>query len=51
MRDAAGDSGEFYTPRAVVRLMVAATDRSFARLPTPALSSFEEERQDYSVGC
>jgi len=24
MRDAAGDSGEFYTPRAVVRLMVAA---------------------------
>ena len=26
MRDAAGDSGEFYTPRAVVRLMVAATD-------------------------
>jgi type I restriction enzyme M protein len=26
MRDAAGDSGEFYTPRAVVRLMVAAVD-------------------------
>src|SRR5204863_7987235 len=26
MRDAAGDSGEFYTPRAVVRFMVAATD-------------------------
>ena len=26
MRDAAGDSGEFYTPRAVVRLMVALTD-------------------------
>jgi type I restriction enzyme M protein len=26
MRDAAGDSGEFYTPRAVVRLMVAVTD-------------------------
>ena len=25
-RDAAGDSGEFYTPRAVVRLMVAVTD-------------------------
>ena len=25
MRDAAGDSGEFYTPRAVVRLMVAVT--------------------------
>lgn len=25
MRDAAGDSGEFYTPRAVVRFMVAAT--------------------------
>ncbi len=26
MRDAAGDSGEFYTPRAVVRLMVSVTD-------------------------
>ena len=26
MRDDAGDSGEFYTPRAVVRLMVAVTD-------------------------
>lgn len=26
MRDAAGDSGEFYTPRSVVRFMVAATD-------------------------
>jgi type I restriction enzyme M protein len=26
MRDAAGDSGEFYTPRAVVKFMVAATD-------------------------
>ncbi|MCB0046670.1 MAG: SAM-dependent DNA methyltransferase [Caldilineaceae bacterium] len=26
MRDAAGDSGEFYTPRPVVQLMVAATD-------------------------
>jgi type I restriction enzyme M protein len=26
MRDAAGDSGEFYTPRAVVRLMVKVTD-------------------------
>lgn len=26
MRDAAGDSGEFYTPRAVVRFMVAALD-------------------------
>ncbi|MCX6927931.1 MAG: class I SAM-dependent DNA methyltransferase [Verrucomicrobia bacterium] len=26
MRDVAGDSGEFYTPRAVVRLMVAVTD-------------------------
>src|SRR5205823_4921518 len=26
MRDAAGDSGEFYTPRAVVRFVVAATD-------------------------
>ena len=26
MRDAAGDSGEFYTPRAVVRFMVSVTD-------------------------
>ena len=26
MRDAAGDSGEFYTPRAVVRFMVAVAD-------------------------
>lgn len=26
MRDAAGDSGEFYTPRAVVRFMIAVTD-------------------------
>ena len=26
MRDAAGDAGEFYTPRPVVRLMVAVTD-------------------------
>ena len=26
MRDAAGDSGEFYTPRPVVRFMVSATD-------------------------
>jgi type I restriction enzyme M protein len=26
MRDAAGDSGEFYTPRAVVQFMVAVTD-------------------------
>ena len=26
MRDAAGDSGEFYTPRAVVKFMVAAVD-------------------------
>jgi type I restriction enzyme M protein len=26
MRDASGDSGEFYTPRAVVRFMVAAVD-------------------------
>lgn len=26
MRDAAGDSGEFYTPRPLVRLMVAVTD-------------------------
>lgn len=27
MRDAAGDSGEFYTPRAVVRFMVAVSDQ------------------------
>ena len=34
MRDAAGDSGEFYTPRAVVRFMVAVTD---PRLGEPLL--------------
>ncbi|WP_397244789.1 N-6 DNA methylase [Paracoccus mutanolyticus] len=26
MRDAAGDSGEFYTPRSIVRFMVEVTD-------------------------
>ena len=30
MRDAAGDSGEFYTPRSVVRFMVAVTDPHLA---------------------
>ena len=29
MRDAAGDSGEFYTPRPVVKFMVAVTDPKF----------------------
>jgi type I restriction enzyme M protein len=32
MRDAAGDSGEFYTPRPVVRFMVEVTAPSWARL-------------------
>ena len=41
MRDAAGDSGEFYTPRPVVRFMVEVTDprlgrRSLIRRPVPA---------------
>jgi type I restriction-modification system DNA methylase subunit len=36
MRDAAGDSGEFYTPRAVVRFMVAVTDPDVAGGRTPA---------------
>src|SRR5437588_1893067 len=37
MRDAAGDSGEFYTPRAVVRFMVAVTDpRLGERVMDPA---------------
>ena len=31
MRDAAGDSGEFYTPRPVVRFMVAVTDPRLRR--------------------
>ena len=31
MRDAAGDSGEFYTPRPVVRFMVAVTDPHWAK--------------------
>ena len=34
MRDAAGDSGEFYTPRAVVRFMVE-VDRPAARRNRP----------------
>jgi len=32
MRDAAGDSGEFYTPRPVVQLMVAVTDPRLGEL-------------------
>jgi len=36
MRDAAGDSGEFYTPRPVVRFMVAVTAPT--RPPAPAAS-------------
>lgn len=32
MRDAAGDSGEFYTPRAVVRFMVEVTDAKLGDL-------------------
>lgn len=32
MRDAAGDSGEFYTPRPVVRFMVEATDPQLGEL-------------------
>ncbi len=31
MRDAAGDSGEFYTPRPVIRFMVQQVDRVSAR--------------------
>lgn len=43
MRDAAGDSGEFYTPRAVVRFIVKATIRASASAcstppPAPAAS-------------
>ena len=38
MRDAAGDSGEFYTPRPVIRFMVAVTDPKAGRdLPGPGL--------------
>jgi type I restriction-modification system DNA methylase subunit len=32
MRDAAGDSGEFHTPRPVVRFMVAVTDPKLGEL-------------------
>jgi len=44
MRDSAGDSGEFYTPRPVVRFMVAVTIRGWAKPsstppPAPAVSS------------
>jgi len=31
MRDAAGDSGEFYTPRPVVKFLVTVCDRESAR--------------------
>src|SRR5437899_8460991 len=41
MRDAAGDSGEFYTPRPVVRFMVAITD---PRLGETVLDRSEERR-------
>ena len=38
MRDAAGDSGEFYTPRAVVRFMVEVTDPRLGETrPRPGL--------------
>ncbi len=53
MRDAAGDAGEFYTPRAVVQLMVAVTDpRLGEMLEDPAcgtggflVEAFEHLRQ------
>ena len=34
MRDAAGDSGEFYTPRPVVQFMVAVTNPQLGREST-----------------
>ena len=52
MRDAAGDSGEFYTPRPVVRFMVEVTDRALARpcsTPPAARAGFSWRRSPIST--
>ncbi len=50
MRDAAGDSGEFYTPRAVVRFMVEVTDPSLGETvldPASGTGGFLVEAYNY----
>jgi len=50
MRDAAGDSGEFYTPRPVVRLMVAVTDPQLGEIvldPASGTGGFLVEALNY----
>ncbi len=50
MRDAAGDSGEFYTPRAVVRFMVEVTDPRLGEIvldPASGTGGFLVETYSY----
>lgn len=50
MRDAAGDSGEFYTPRAVVRFMVQVTDPRLGEIvldPASGTGGFLVEAYNY----
>ncbi|WP_426437446.1 HsdM family class I SAM-dependent methyltransferase [Bradyrhizobium genosp. P] len=50
MRDAAGDSGEFYTPRAVVRFMVEVTDPRLGEIvldPASGTGGFLVEAYNY----
>jgi hypothetical protein len=50
MRDAAGDSGEFYTPRAVVRFMVEVTDPRLGEVvldPASGTGGFLVEAYNY----
>lgn len=53
MRDAAGDSGEFYTPRPVVRFMVAVTAPKLGEIlldPACGTGGFLVEAYDHLVG-
>ena len=53
MRDAAGDSGEFYTPRPVVRFMVAVTDPRLGETvldPATGTGGFLVEAFNYLAG-
>ncbi len=55
MRDAAGDSGEFYTPRPVVRFMVDVTDPKLGETvldPACGTGGFLVEAYDHlAAGC
>src|SRR6185437_5492025 len=53
MRDAAGDSGEFYTPRPVVRFMVAVTNPKLGETildPASGTGGFLVETFNYLAG-